>query len=173
VFDARLAHKKTQEEINETALALAESGALGLLNTRQTSVKNRNFLTRLAQGLIKSGCAMCILGSSRPASGSEHKISHALDHLFAPRKTLHGEQVGIATLFTMALQENKQLTRVMHLYGTIRFPHTLRHLSVTENQFIKVVQRAHTFRPYRYTILEDREITPEVISQTMHTAGLI
>lgn len=173
VFDTRLAQRRRKEKVNKTALALAESGALGLLHTKQKSVKNKNFLTHLAQGLIKSGCAMCIIGSSRPASGSEHKISHSLDHLCTPRKTLHGEQVGIAALFTMALQRNEYLTRVMHLYSTIRFPHTLRHLAVTEEQFIEVVQRAHKFRPYRYTILEDEEITPEVIRQTMHTAGLV
>ena len=173
VFDARLAHKKRREKVNETALALAESGALGLLHTKQKLVKNRNFLTRLAQGLIKSGCAMCIIGSSRPASGSEHKISHSLDHLFTPRKTLHGEQVGIAALFTMALQENKYLTRVMHLYGKIRFPHTVRYLSVTEEQFIEVVQHAHKFRPHRFTILEDKKMTLDTIRHAMHTVGLI
>ena len=173
VFDARLAHKRRRDKINETALALAESGALGLLHTKQKLVKNKNFLTRLAQGLIKSGCAMCIIGSSRPASGSEHKISHSLDHLFPARKTLHGEQVGIAALFTMVLQKNEYLARVINLYRKIRFPHTVRYLSVTEKQFIEVVRRAHTFRPHRYTILEDKETTPDVIRQIMHTVGLI
>lgn len=173
VFDARLAYKKRGEKVNETALALAESGALGLLHTKQKHVKNKHFLTRLAQGLIKSGCAMCIIGSSRPASGSEHKISHSLDHLFSPRKTLHGEQVGIAALFTMALQKNEYLARVINLYHKIRFPHTVRYLSITTKQFIEVVRRAHAFRPHRYTILEDKEMTPDAIRHTMRTVGLI
>lgn len=172
VFDARLARKKGKEKIDETALSLAESGALSLLNTKYKKVKDRNFLILLAQGLIKSGCAMCIIGSSRPASGSEHKISHSLDHLYPPRKTLHGEQVGIAALFTMALQKNTYLTRVKTMYKRLSFPHELTHLSLTPGQFTTVVKKAHRFRPHRYTIIEDKSITPKVIHHALRSVGL-
>src|SRR6476659_6293839 len=50
----------------------------------------------LATALMLNGIAMEICGSSRPASGSEHLISHALDAL-ATRPRLHGLQVGVAT----------------------------------------------------------------------------
>ncbi len=173
VFDARLARKRKKEKIDETALSLAESGAVGLLNSSHKKVKDRDFLILLAQGLIKSGCAMCIIGSSRPASGSEHKISHSLDHLYPSRKTLHGEQVGIAALFTMALQKNTYLTPVKKMYKRISFPHKLAHLSLTPEQFITVIHKAHRFRPHRYTILEDKKITPSVIKQAMHAVGLV
>jgi glycerol-1-phosphate dehydrogenase [NAD(P)+] len=61
----------------------------------------------LARGLIDSGIAMAIVGSSRPASGSEHHASHFLDLQAARgrrRPTPHGLQVGYATHFAMRLQ---------------------------------------------------------------------
>ena len=44
----------------------------------------------VTKALVSSGVAMSIAGSSRPASGGEHKFSHAIDRL-APGKALHGE----------------------------------------------------------------------------------
>lgn len=46
---------------------------------------------------------MEVSGSSRPASGSEHLISHAYDQV-AARPTMHGIQVGVASIGTMLLQ---------------------------------------------------------------------
>ncbi len=57
----------------------------------------------LATSLLLNGIAMEMCGSSRPASGSEHLISHALDALSA-RPRLHGLQVGIATYLVSILQ---------------------------------------------------------------------
>lgn len=64
-------------------------------------------VTGLLEGLIQSGIAMAIVGSSRPASGCEHHASHFWD-LMAARGTRphapHGLQVGYATRFAMRLQ---------------------------------------------------------------------
>ena len=48
----------------------------------------------IVEGLISAGVASCIAGSSRPCSGAEHLVSHALDKL-APGIGLHGEKCGI------------------------------------------------------------------------------
>ena len=61
----------------------------------------------LLSGLIESGIAMAIVGSSRPASGSEHHVSHFLDLQAARgrhRPAPHGLQVGYATHLAMRLQ---------------------------------------------------------------------
>ena len=61
----------------------------------------------LLEGLIQSGVAMAIVGTSRPASGCEHHASHFWDLLAAHGArphTLHGLQVGYATRFAMRLQ---------------------------------------------------------------------
>jgi glycerol-1-phosphate dehydrogenase [NAD(P)+] len=61
----------------------------------------------LLDGLIGSGRAMALAGSSRPASGCEHHASHFWDLLAAhgrrPHQS-HGLQVGYATRFAMRLQ---------------------------------------------------------------------
>jgi glycerol-1-phosphate dehydrogenase [NAD(P)+] len=166
-FDARLAVEKGKDQVPETALRMAEAGALNLLKTNPDDIKDTDFLLILTRGLIKSGFAMCIVGSSRPASGSEHKISHSMDHLYTPRKTLHGEQTGVAALFTMALQENPHLGKVKKLYERIAFPVKVKKLYLKDDQFVKVVLKAPSIRPDRYTILEDRNLTDKDIHQIL------
>jgi|GEM_PF-27734 len=58
-------------------------------------------ITQLIEGLILSGIAMNFVGSSRPASGSEHHLSHCWEIMFLLRgkeAVLHGIKVGIATI---------------------------------------------------------------------------
>jgi glycerol-1-phosphate dehydrogenase [NAD(P)+] len=61
----------------------------------------------LLVGLVQSGIAMAMMGSSRPASGCEHHASHFWDLLAARgvrAHAPHGLQVGYATHFAMRLQ---------------------------------------------------------------------
>jgi len=60
------------------------------------------------EALLLSGFGMVIAGSSAPASGGEHLISHYIDMKHALRHTsndLHGVQVGLGTLYTLGLWE--------------------------------------------------------------------
>lgn len=62
----------------------------------------------LTEALLYSGISMVIAGSSSPASGGEHLISHTLDmqaDLAGRKHDLHGRQVGVTTLFAAALYE--------------------------------------------------------------------
>ncbi len=156
VFDCRLAQKRKKERVNNEILKLAEIGAQRLLKIKTKNIKSQKFLECLCDGLLKSGLAMCYVGSSRPASGSEHKISHSMDYLFPGRDALHGEQVGISTLFTMALQKNPFLKSVKRLYRDIKFPLTVSYLKISLDYFVKIVMYAKKIRPWRYTILEEK-----------------
>ncbi len=53
-------------------------------------------------GLLMSGLAMQMLGTSRPASGGEHHVSHFIEvepaALAATSSALHGEKVGVGTV---------------------------------------------------------------------------
>jgi glycerol-1-phosphate dehydrogenase [NAD(P)+] len=57
---------------------------------------------KLIYGLLMSGLAMQLLGSSRCASGAEHHISHMIEmsppRLECDSHALHGQKVGVATL---------------------------------------------------------------------------
>lgn len=172
VFDTRLALQKQREEINDNALQLAESGGQRLLQLETSEIESNKFLQTLAHGLVKSGFAMCIWGTSRPASGSEHKISHSIDHYYSRRTGLHGEQVGIAAIFTMALQNNTYLKAARAFYTKIGFPCTLEYLGLTLTDFTKVVTNATKIRPERYTILEEKRPTKNEIERLVDFLGL-
>ncbi len=58
---------------------------------------------KLCTGLVMSGFAMQAMGSSRPASGTEHQISHYWDMEDLPAS--HGFKVGIGTLASTATLE--------------------------------------------------------------------
>jgi glycerol-1-phosphate dehydrogenase [NAD(P)+] len=59
-------------------------------------------LTRL---LVLAGLGMVLVGGSQPASMGEHLISHYIDTMARPHPgSLHGEQVGVATLTASRMQ---------------------------------------------------------------------
>ena len=63
---------------------------------------------KLCEGLVMSGFAMQAMDSSRPASGTEHQISHYWDMedlCFGGRPVSHGFKVGIGTLASTATLE--------------------------------------------------------------------
>jgi len=62
----------------------------------------------LFEALFWTGTAMTLVGSSTPASGGEHLLSHTLDMMAESRgetHDLHGRQVGVGTLLSAALFE--------------------------------------------------------------------
>ncbi|MDR2513706.1 MAG: sn-glycerol-1-phosphate dehydrogenase [Christensenellaceae bacterium] len=78
------------------ALARCEKLAPGLAAGEEGAA------ARLAEGLTLSGLAMQMMGNSRPASGAEHHIAHFLEMrqlLRGEKPSLHGDKVGVATLF--------------------------------------------------------------------------
>ena len=101
VADWYLSHRLLNTGYASAAIALIEeSGRLcdGLgadLERRETGA-----VSRLIAALLVSGLAMAEAGSSAPASGAEHLISHYLDMTRNPGESsdLHGCQVGVATI---------------------------------------------------------------------------
>jgi len=65
-------------------------------------------LKTLIEALLRSGISMVMAGSSSPASGGEHLISHLWDmtaHWTGRTPAMHGEQTGVTTLVSLALYE--------------------------------------------------------------------
>ena len=111
-----------------------------------------------------SGIAMGIYGSSRPCSGSEHMISHAIDHLYQ-KSSSHGEQVGLATLFTQHLQAIQNY-QIKPLFKTFGLPQTPEALNISKQEFINAASKAPTMRPGRYSILN--EVNKPAMEQAYH-----
>ncbi len=152
VRDWELAHRLRDEPFSEyasiiskmTAKILIESAELikpGLEESAWTVVK----------ALVASGVAMSIAGSSRPASGSEHKFSHALDEI-APKPALHGEQCGVGTIMMMYLHGGNW-EEIRAALKTIGAPTNASELGIEEEYIIQALLYAHKIRPERYTIL--------------------
>ena len=65
-------------------------------------------IRKLCEGLVMSGFAMQAMNSSRPASGTEHQVSHYWDMedlCFEGRPVSHGFKVGVGTLASTATIE--------------------------------------------------------------------
>src|SRR4029078_11880134 len=100
VRDWKLAFHATGEPVGAFAALLSEGSIHAYLSH---PVFDLDGIRLLATVLMLNGIAMEICGSSRPASGSEHLISHALDATSA-RPRLHGLQVGLATYIANIFQ---------------------------------------------------------------------
>jgi glycerol-1-phosphate dehydrogenase [NAD(P)+] len=101
---------------------------------------------------------MATAGSSRPCSGGDHEIVHAIDRLF-PGTANHGELAGAASLFTSFLRGDEGLARglddCLRRHGLPRLP---AELGLSEDQFATAVLRAPDTRPDRFTILEHLQL---------------
>ncbi|MBA3289959.1 MAG: iron-containing alcohol dehydrogenase [Actinobacteria bacterium] len=114
------------------------------------------FLRHLADALVMSGMSMIISGTSRPASGAEHEISHAIDALFGGR-ALHGAQVAFGCIVSVALygEDFGAFRRQLALVG---LPHHPRELRLTEGDVVRVILESPETRPGRFTIIEEANL---------------
>src|SRR5256714_9870456 len=160
VKDWALARNLRNEYFSSYAAALSELAArLVIENASTIKPRLEESAWFVCKALVSSGVAMSIAGSSRPASGSEHKFSHALDRI-AKKPGLHGEQCGVGTIMTMYLHSaNWQEVRDALL--AIGAPTTARALGVTDDEVVQALVHAHEVNKDRYTILGDEGLTLE------------
>jgi len=158
--DWALAAERGLEEIDEQAWDLSAE-SIDVLRPHldadpEQSAKDPAFLRRLADALILSGMAMILAGTSRPASGAEHEISHAIDAGFGGR-ALHGAQVAFGCVFSVELygEDTHAFRRQL---ATLALPGHPAELGLTENDLVKLLLEAPDTRPGRFTILEDADL---------------
>jgi glycerol-1-phosphate dehydrogenase [NAD(P)+] len=172
VRDWKLAHALGHEYYGEYAASLSLMGAHIIMENAHTVKPNDEQSVRLVlEALIASGIAMGIAGSSRPASGSEHKFSHALDRV-APNPALHGEQCGLGTIM-MAYLHDIDWEEIRDALATIGAPTTAKELGFKAEHIIEALKIAHTINPSRYTILGDRGLTEKAAERLARITGII
>jgi glycerol-1-phosphate dehydrogenase [NAD(P)+] len=159
ILDWELAHRLRGEVISEYAVALSRMTAEILVKDahliRPNSEESAWIVTK---ALVSSGVAMSIAGSSRPASGGEHKFGHALERL-APGRALHGEACGIGTIISMYLHGG-DWEGIRDSLETIGAPTTPADLGIPDQLVAEALIRAKEIRPERFTIF-DMGITAE------------
>jgi glycerol-1-phosphate dehydrogenase [NAD(P)+] len=167
IADWRLAGRERGEPVDGVAVTFARTAATSVL-LRQDGIDDDAFLIALAEALVLSGLAMATAGSSRPCSGSDHEILHAIDHLF-PGTARHGELAGAASLFTCFLRGDEGLAQAIDACLTRHgLPRTPADLGLTEKQFAQAVVHAPATRPDRYTILEHLELDLAASERHVH-----
>ncbi len=106
LLDWKIGHELTGEYLCPHTVSLVEEA---LKNVRdgidRLADRDREAITSLMYGLVLSGVAMQHTGISRPASGSEHHISHFIEMTIPADKcdALHGEKVGVGLVLVSRL----------------------------------------------------------------------
>ena len=158
IADWELAVAHAGERIDGLAVTLARSAAQAVLHQPGT-IASDAFLAVLAEALILSGIAMTVAGSSRPCSGGDHEILHAIDQLY-PGAGTHGELAGVGALFCAYLREDAdQADVVSACLARHHLPRCPGDLGLSVAEFTKAVVCAPGTRPGRYTILEHLGLT--------------
>ena len=157
IADWELAGAERGEPVDGLAVTFARTAAEALVH-RTDGIDSDRFLTALAEALVLSGMAMAAAGSSRPCSGSDHEILHAIDQLF-PGAGNHGELAGIGALFAFFLRgDDESRMLVDACLRRHELPRLPADLGLSDDQFAEAVLLAPSTRPDRFTILEHLDL---------------
>jgi glycerol-1-phosphate dehydrogenase [NAD(P)+] len=121
-----------------------------------SAASDSRFLRQLADALVLSGMAMICAGTSRPASGGEHEISHAIDALHGGR-ALHGAQVAFGCIVSVALYDEDP-TAFRERLRRLGLPDHPSQLGLGPDETARVIVEAPNTRPGRFTILESADL---------------
>lgn len=126
----RLAHEEHNEPFDREVYSLVLSALKGVLDDDR--------LETLIKAEIDAGKAMSIFGSSRPCSGTEHAISHAMDRR---NGNLHGIQVAFTTPLCLYYLEKANYAEygskeIKHFLKKRGIPITFDELSTTQVDFL-------------------------------------
>ncbi|MBP9897715.1 MAG: iron-containing alcohol dehydrogenase family protein [Gemmatimonadales bacterium] len=157
VADWKLAFHARGTPVDDYAALLADTSVLPFA---AHPARDAEGLRLLATGLMLSCMAMAMAGTSRPASGSEHLVSHALDGL-STRPRLHGLQVGLAAYLVSRLQGTTH-PRVASLLDAAGFFESVRADPFDAQEWLAAIAAAPTMKPDHYTVLSSRDRLPEL-----------
>lgn len=174
--DWKLSNIVNNEPIHEEGFKLMEE-ALNACLTDFDAIVNYNKLgiKKLMDALITAGLSMAIVGNSRPASGSEHHISHYLEMDFVKKQLpvpFHGIKVALGTLVALELYHGllevtdlphkEEITQLVNTLPTVNevkdmlikagCPIRFSEINVAKETFIEMFYNAHKVRD-RFTIL--------------------
>lgn len=157
IRDWKLAFHAVGEPVDDFAALMSDGTIHSYLSHPAFDLEG---IQLLATALMLNGIAMEICGSSRPASGSEHLISHALDATSA-RPRLHGLQVGVAS-YLISLLQNENSERIAGLFDATGFWDAIAADPFSRSEWLTAVRLAPTIKDNFYTVLSCRDVLPEV-----------
>lgn len=171
VKDWELAYKLKGEEFSSSAYAISKYTAEEMINYAPSLKPNdEESVWVVVKAIISSGMAMSLAGSSRPASGSEHLFTHAVETI-APGRALHGEIAGVGTIIMSFLQGQdwKKIRDALRVMGA---PTKIKEIGLTTEEAVKALTIAHKVRE-RYTILGENGISLEAAEKALKATEVI
>ena len=151
--DWHYASEEGEKGLNHLAFQLSRMAANQLLDCVSWDSNSDEFLRAVIHGQMLSAISMAYAGSSRPCSGSEHLISHALDRLDIGDDILHGQKVGRASLFTTYLQGNLN-EKILKLVQSFDVPITFVNNFISDETLLQIFETCRIVRPGRKTVLD-------------------
>jgi len=175
VRDWELAHKLKDEPYSEYAANMALlSAQLAMQHAEDIRPGTEGSTRLLVKALIGSGVAISIAGSSRPASGSEHLFSHALDKLAREKgykNAPHGIQCGLGAIM-MAYLQGQDWERIRDSLRAVGAPVTAEEAGLDPHVVVEALTIAHMIRK-RYTILGETGLTENAARKLAIRTGVI
>jgi glycerol-1-phosphate dehydrogenase [NAD(P)+] len=157
VRDWKLAFNAFGEPVDDFAALLSDGSIHAYLSHPAFDLEG---IRLLATALMLNGIAMEMCGSSRPASGSEHLVSHALDAI-STRPRLHGLQVGVASYIVSILQ-SLNTERIACLFDATGFWKAVASDPLSRTEWLEAFRLAPSIKEDFYTVLSSRDVLPEV-----------
>ncbi|MFW9908425.1 MAG: iron-containing alcohol dehydrogenase [Candidatus Thorarchaeota archaeon] len=163
----KLAHEEKGEPFDRKVYSIVDDAL-------HTVLKDDRIET-LIQAEIDAGRAMSIFGSSRPCSGTEHAISHAMDRT---SKELHGLQVAFATPICLYYLQEAGYTehKSEEILSFMRFrqmPASFNEIGHTPTAFLDDIHHAVKImkKRERYSVLEHLKVDDANILNVMQDFG--
>ncbi len=177
VKDWRLSRDLRGESYNEVAVAIASMPAFLMVSrANEANFRLEDEIETLLRGLIMSGVAISIAGSSRPASGAEHKFSHAIDFLGYGNGT-HGEQVGLGTIIFEYFYEKEYGEGNWELISmslkNAGAPTKAAEIGLSKEQVLEALLYAKKIRKKRFTILEALDPSREDFERALRETKIV
>jgi glycerol-1-phosphate dehydrogenase [NAD(P)+] len=163
VVDWKMAFHQVGTPVDDFAALLSDASVYQFMARPKRDLEGIRFL---GTALLLNGISMSICGSSRPASGSEHLISHALDGL-SKRPRLHGLQVGVAT-YLVSLLQGQHSGPIAELFDITGFWQAVANDPFNREEWLEACRVAPTIKSDFYTVLSSRNCLPE-IDRALHS----
>ncbi len=155
IYDWYFEEHNHKAKVDDFAAMLARKSVNSIVRMPYTDITEKYFLKEMVDSLTMSGISMEIAGSSAPASGSEHLISHALDKVVSS-PGLHGIQVGVAT-YLMSLVQEHRFERIEKFLSETGFFDYVERLGMKAADFEEAIDLAPSIKVDRYTFIHVEE----------------
>jgi len=154
-FDWQFEVNRGIGQLDHFALLTSKKSVNSVVRLPRPYIEEGLFIKEVVDSLIMSGISMEVAGSSAPASGSEHLISHAMDQI-VPGHYLHGIQVGVAT-YIMSLAQDYRINRVRTFLTDTGFFDHVKTLNIPKCVLKDAIKLAPSIKPNRMTTLHDKD----------------